>query len=292
MSTDYLRRSRPHPSKWREPNLSASIWVFRCLVVEGGRGDKYQANCPTHAQNHIDQIVATSPSTLPRRTKIYCDKWVHEGVCAFTQQGCKFKHEMPLDKATQMSLGLFHGLPAWWKKQQMEHQQQRQSGAEPVESPGSLSATTSPRRAVAPTPPSPLGPQQSGWWPGAVAEVVASPGSSMRNALGIMAPYPTTGAPAQDGSYAAPLASNISRESWLHWSSVGEPAGGMAMSNQGQPAGQCVWGPIGQPPRSTAASAALPSGFASYTYGSQGGSSQMMVYRPCLQTGGEEVRRR
>ncbi|KAI0134747.1 hypothetical protein BJ170DRAFT_215456 [Xylariales sp. AK1849] len=55
-----------------------------------------------------------------RRPKIYCDKWVHEGVCAFTQQGCKYKHEMPFDKVTQHQLGLFHGLPAWWKKHQAE----------------------------------------------------------------------------------------------------------------------------------------------------------------------------
>jgi hypothetical protein len=69
-----------------------------------------------------------------RRTKIYCDKWVHEGVCAFTQQGCKYKHEMPTDKATQHQLGLFHGYPQWWKKHQQELQRQREA---PLESPSS-----------------------------------------------------------------------------------------------------------------------------------------------------------
>ncbi|KAL2257819.1 hypothetical protein VTK26DRAFT_9129 [Humicola hyalothermophila] len=58
--------------------------------------------------------------TRPKRLKVYCDKWVHDGVCAFTQQGCKFKHEMPRDTATQHQLGLFRGLPAWWKKRQAE----------------------------------------------------------------------------------------------------------------------------------------------------------------------------
>ncbi|KAI0012330.1 hypothetical protein F4779DRAFT_634270 [Xylariaceae sp. FL0662B] len=61
-----------------------------------------------------------------RRPKIYCDKWVHEGVCAFTQQGCKYKHEMPYDKVTQHQLGLFHGFPAWWKKHQAELARQRE----------------------------------------------------------------------------------------------------------------------------------------------------------------------
>ncbi|KAI1421257.1 hypothetical protein F5Y12DRAFT_718642 [Xylaria sp. FL1777] len=90
-------------------------------------------------QSRIDNIVAATPSTpmhpspsssnnAPpghRRPKIYCDKWVHEGVCAFTQQGCKYKHEMPSDKVTQHQLGLFHGYPQWWKKHQADLARQR-----------------------------------------------------------------------------------------------------------------------------------------------------------------------
>ena len=60
----------------------------------------------------------------PKKNKVYCDKWVHEGICAFTQQGCRYKHEMPYDKATQRSLGLFHGFPTWWRKLQAEQQRQ------------------------------------------------------------------------------------------------------------------------------------------------------------------------
>lgn len=41
--------------------------------------------------------------------KIYCDKWIHDGTCAFIQQGCKYKHEMPNDRETQEHLGLFDG---------------------------------------------------------------------------------------------------------------------------------------------------------------------------------------
>lgn len=59
----------------------------------------------------------SAPTGNGRREKIYCDKWVHDGVCAFAQQGCKYKHEMPMDVPTQRSLGLFHGLPAWWKRE-------------------------------------------------------------------------------------------------------------------------------------------------------------------------------
>ncbi|KAF4464411.1 hypothetical protein FALBO_8752 [Fusarium albosuccineum] len=76
-------------------------------------------------KSRIDRIVATSP-TQQKKTKIYCDKWIHDGTCAFTQQGCKYKHEMPADKQTQQSLGLFHGFPKWWKDLQ-EDLQKRQN---------------------------------------------------------------------------------------------------------------------------------------------------------------------
>ncbi|KAF3761128.1 hypothetical protein M406DRAFT_334735 [Cryphonectria parasitica EP155] len=108
-------------------------------------------------QSRIDSIVASTPPTVavapvsssavvlarpngpgnrgpngPRREKIYCDKWIHDGTCAFTQQGCKFKHEMPQDKETQQSLGLFHGYPAWWKKHCADQQQIQQGEERPI----------------------------------------------------------------------------------------------------------------------------------------------------------------
>lgn len=64
-------------------------------------------------------------SGVPRREKIYCDKWIHDGTCAFTQQGCKFLHEMPVDKETQVSVGLFTGLPSWYRRQQADQQMVR-----------------------------------------------------------------------------------------------------------------------------------------------------------------------
>ncbi|KIL96356.1 hypothetical protein FAVG1_01100 [Fusarium avenaceum] len=81
-------------------------------------------NHPVTVKNRIDRIVATTSPAQQRRTKIYCDKWIHDGTCAFTQQGCKYKHEMPFDKATQQSLGLFHGFPKWWRDHQEELQKQ------------------------------------------------------------------------------------------------------------------------------------------------------------------------
>ncbi|RYP71097.1 hypothetical protein DL771_005031 [Monosporascus sp. 5C6A] len=85
---------------------------------------------PPHPGSHHHQ-PHQQQQQQQRRPKIYCDKWVHEGVCAFTQQGCKYKHEMPFDKVTQHQLGLFHGFPAWWKKHQAELARQRDPGPPP-----------------------------------------------------------------------------------------------------------------------------------------------------------------
>jgi len=103
-----------------------------------------KANKPHDKQSRIDTIIASSPAPeAQKRQKIYCDKWIHEGVCAFTQQGCKYKHEMPLDKDTQESLGLFQGLPIWWRKHQGEITSDSQSNV--MDSPPPLPPAGRPR---------------------------------------------------------------------------------------------------------------------------------------------------
>ncbi|KAH0498247.1 hypothetical protein TgHK011_005512 [Trichoderma gracile] len=97
-------------------DMSQTITVKACHV----NGPRHPSDL---VQNQIDRIVATSPSTS-KRNKVYCDMWIHEGRCAFTQTGCKFKHEMPLDEPSQKALGLFQGLPAWYKKKQQQQEEQ------------------------------------------------------------------------------------------------------------------------------------------------------------------------
>ncbi|KAI9746546.1 MAG: hypothetical protein M1818_000259 [Claussenomyces sp. TS43310] len=80
-------------------------------------------------QGQINQILSRSgkPENTAKkvsrvgehREKTYCDMWLHRGTCAFAQQGCKYKHEMPLDRQTQHSVGLFQGLPEWYKRAQV-----------------------------------------------------------------------------------------------------------------------------------------------------------------------------
>ncbi|CZT41248.1 uncharacterized protein RSE6_00969 [Rhynchosporium secalis] len=66
--------------------------------------------------NAIVQSSSNAPTPARRREKVYCDKWIHEGTCAFTQLGCKYLHRMPMDRETQMTLGLNNGPPAWYRR--------------------------------------------------------------------------------------------------------------------------------------------------------------------------------
>ncbi|KAK2737975.1 hypothetical protein FQN57_007329 [Myotisia sp. PD_48] len=46
--------------------------------------------------------------------KEYCSFWLRHGECDYQQQGCIFKHEMPLDKSILEKLGL-RDIPRWYR---------------------------------------------------------------------------------------------------------------------------------------------------------------------------------
>ena len=80
------------------------------------------------AQNALNAIVANNPSvagkygyrptpsTLPPdvEKKTYCTYWIRTGECDYTQQGCRYKHEVP-DLETLNRIG-FRDFPLWWKR--------------------------------------------------------------------------------------------------------------------------------------------------------------------------------
>lgn len=47
--------------------------------------------------------------------KEYCTYWILHGDCAYVQQGCRYKHEMP-DKAKLSEIGI-KNVPRWWLEQ-------------------------------------------------------------------------------------------------------------------------------------------------------------------------------
>lgn len=51
---------------------------------------------------------------IPRKEgKVYCTYWIARGECHYTQQGCRFKHEMP-DLETLREIMGRNSYPKWW----------------------------------------------------------------------------------------------------------------------------------------------------------------------------------
>ncbi|PKS07607.1 hypothetical protein jhhlp_006213 [Lomentospora prolificans] len=211
---------------------------------------------PGCSQTQIDQIIKSAP---PKRAKVFCDKWVHEGVCAFTQQGCKYKHEMPYDRVTQHDLGLFHGLPPWWKKHQIEMQKLRNPDSpgspvqifpikrEPVlatqKSAEHRTWRTEGRREVGSVPPPSPSTTTS------ANSQQASPRVGYTTSGGIMAVHlPGLARPGHSSSSSSARADEQASEKHVSFQAK-TPNPPLTPAT---PTPACVWGPIGPPQRRTA----------------------------------------
>ncbi|KAF1354793.1 hypothetical protein BDV97DRAFT_395208 [Delphinella strobiligena] len=74
--------------------------------------------------------------------KVYCSYWMHHGSCDYTQQGCKYKHEMPTDIHTLRKLG-FRGIPKWYLEEQAV-KRSRQTGMGSISDVRASSSITGP----------------------------------------------------------------------------------------------------------------------------------------------------
>lgn len=67
------------------------------------------------AQRHAYRAPPPSGIEPDPSKKIYCTHWIWTGECAYTVQGCKYKHEMPpVEKLRE--LGCKNGVPRWYKE--------------------------------------------------------------------------------------------------------------------------------------------------------------------------------
>ena len=92
--------TRPSP-----PELSASVYDPIRSVHPG------EALRLAYRPAHIPVPSGISPD--PSR-KVYCTHWLMRGECAYTQQGCRYKHEMP-DLKKLRELG-FREVPRWYSE--------------------------------------------------------------------------------------------------------------------------------------------------------------------------------
>ncbi|KAK5105472.1 hypothetical protein LTS08_001749 [Lithohypha guttulata] len=62
------------------------------------------------------QSMSDSDSRLPPKgKKAYCSHWMSTGECDYAQQGCLYKHIMPMDLDTLNHLG-FQDIPKWFRE--------------------------------------------------------------------------------------------------------------------------------------------------------------------------------
>ena len=67
---------------------------------------------PSTKTCRLDRVDMLQKKQRRRGKKVYCTYWLSKGNCAYMQQGCIYKHEIPKDQETWESLG-FHTIPAW-----------------------------------------------------------------------------------------------------------------------------------------------------------------------------------
>ena len=91
----YLQRFRYFPFS---PN--------QCIILTL----KQTKNSDSTINSRVSAATQGTPGTIGR--KIYCTFWCRTGNCDYTQQGCKFLHEIPPDEATRKWMGL-RDYPTW-----------------------------------------------------------------------------------------------------------------------------------------------------------------------------------
>lgn len=99
---------------WRRVDDAASAKSQEIIDNIIAQGSHSSAHKPETALR-ISRTPSSSPkSSFEQKDKIYCSYWIRSGECDYTQQGCRYKHEMP-DKATLASIG-FRTVPRWWQE--------------------------------------------------------------------------------------------------------------------------------------------------------------------------------
>lgn len=101
-------------TNWRRVDDAASAKSQKNIDNIIAQGSHSPAHKPETAVR-VSRTSSSSPkSSYEQKDKVYCSYWIRSGECDYTQQGCRYKHEMP-DKATLASIG-FRTVPRWWQK--------------------------------------------------------------------------------------------------------------------------------------------------------------------------------
>ena len=102
------RTGKDDPVQEEPSNIVPELLAARPTKTEGAK---------TAGASVADQALTLTD--LARRpapgTKKYCSYWIRRGECDFAQQGCMYRHEMPLDRAALETIGL-RDIPPWYRE--------------------------------------------------------------------------------------------------------------------------------------------------------------------------------
>lgn len=127
-SSTWHGREAASRTQWCRPELridetqvgiTSLVAYIEVLIVDQAIIDAVTTASTEAALHKSQQFLdhsADGSSHPARGKKIYCNYWLRKGECDYIQQGCLYKHEMPLDKATLASLGL-REVPRWYREQ-------------------------------------------------------------------------------------------------------------------------------------------------------------------------------
>jgi len=118
-----LPAESPFPEQRRSDSTSTSTVSFDQSVATATRTSANPsastspepAAVPAWRKNATSEEVKPAPSVPITGQKVYCSYWLRKGECDFAQQGCIYKHEMPTDLATLLTVG-FTDIPLWYRQ--------------------------------------------------------------------------------------------------------------------------------------------------------------------------------
>ncbi|KAJ6083921.1 hypothetical protein N7486_010721 [Penicillium sp. IBT 16267x] len=73
------------------------------------------ANQGTHFSGDDRRVLLPRDQDRAQNRKKYCSYWIRHGECDYLQQGCMYKHEMPLEPRLIEELGL-RDIPRWYRE--------------------------------------------------------------------------------------------------------------------------------------------------------------------------------
>ena len=102
----------PFPPRYQGTGISRPV-SQEAMDMDGMIAQGLTDDTAEEATAYGTIAIRSRPAAKIANQKEYCSYWLQKGECNYTQTGCKFKHEMPVDKETLQKCG-FREIPRWF----------------------------------------------------------------------------------------------------------------------------------------------------------------------------------